>query len=75
MSLGVCFHSLRVAVILVRRTVSAHGGGSMSDDSGGHAGCVEPKFVARQRMEIGNTSRGQLISATGECNRNWRIVV
>lgn len=38
-SLGVCVTGVRVAVGLVYRALGTHGGGGVSDDSGGHAGC------------------------------------
>ncbi|MEQ2200127.1 hypothetical protein XENOCAPTIV_023178, partial [Xenoophorus captivus] len=50
---------------LVHRALSSHGGGRMSDNSGGRTRCVEPKLVTRQGVHKRNTCRNWLSCVTG----------
>lgn len=75
-SLGVCFSCLMVARSLVHRALGPRGGGSVSDDCGGHADrCAVTKLVARQWVQERDAWGGQLPGAGGVCCRNRGIRV
>ncbi len=75
-SLSVRVPCVRVAMSLVHRALGPHGGGGVSDDSGGHAGgCVVTKLVTRQWVQKRNSWRGRLLDACGIFYRNRWIRV
>lgn len=75
-SLGVCVPCVRVAMSLMHRALGHHGGGSVSDDSGGHANrCAVTKLVAWQWVQKRNAWGGRLLSVGGVCYRNRWISV
>lgn len=75
-SLGVRVPCVRVAMSLVHRALGPHGGGSVSDDGGGHADrCAVTKLVAWQWVQKRNTGGGRRLDAGGICYRNRWIRV